>query len=410
MSPSPTADASSRGTSVIVNALQVIRCFSAEEPLQGVTEIAARVGLHKSSVSRILATLEQEHVVERDEATRKYRLGLGLIAVAGPLLADLDVRRVAMDDLRELAERSGETSALSIWDADEAVTVEQIPSSRRVKHTSALGSRYSTGLNATVQVFLSAEDPERVRELIESGRVQLDGALSADDYLQRLRRVRRDGCALNLGETDPDEVGIAAPLRDHRGAVVGVVLLAAPAFRVPAQRVPELAAGCRAAAARISRRLGSPGSAARPDRERTDPLERAGTGTFRHALHDGVGGLQIQHHFAGELSLPVAVQTWTLEPGAGEGGHAHPDPALEELYFVLEGSATMTVNGREHHLGSGDAVLCRPQDEHGLLNTGPGPLRVQVIWGPPGEADFTGYATYRRALRARAEQGGAAGI
>ena len=98
---------SGRGASVIVNVLRIIRCFTVEEPQQGVTEIAEKVGLHKSSVSRILATLEQERVVERDEASRRYRLGLGLIAVAGPLLAELDVRRVALEDLQELAERTG---------------------------------------------------------------------------------------------------------------------------------------------------------------------------------------------------------------------------------------------------------------------------------------------------------------
>src|SRR5919112_1353556 len=76
-----------KGASVIVNAIAVLRTFSVDEPLLGVTEIANRVGLHKSTVSRILATFEQEHLVERDAETRRFRLGVGLIAVAGPLLA-----------------------------------------------------------------------------------------------------------------------------------------------------------------------------------------------------------------------------------------------------------------------------------------------------------------------------------
>lgn len=88
-----TAD--SRGASVIVNVIDVLRCFTVERQLVGVTEIAAEVGLHKSSVSRILATLVQERMVERDEPTRKFRLGLGLIAIAGPLLANLNVRQAA---------------------------------------------------------------------------------------------------------------------------------------------------------------------------------------------------------------------------------------------------------------------------------------------------------------------------
>ncbi|QCU78915.1 IclR family transcriptional regulator [Citricoccus sp. SGAir0253] len=251
------AENGARGASVIVNVLQVIRCFTVEEPLQGVTEIAARVGLHKSSVSRILATLEEEHVVERDEASRKYRLGLGLIAVAGPLLANLDVRRVAMDDLQALAERTGETAALAIWDGEAAVTVEQIPSRQQVKHTSVLGSRYATALSASVQAFLAAEDDERVRALLGSGRIQLGDGCGPEDYLALLADVRRNGYAVNRGRTAPDEVGVAAPVHDHRGCVVGAVLVAAPAYRVTDELVPRYAEDCRRAARRISARLGA---------------------------------------------------------------------------------------------------------------------------------------------------------
>lgn len=253
----PGSENGSRGASVIVNVLQVIRCFTVEEPLQGVTEIAAQVGLHKSSVSRILATLEEERVVERDEASRKYRLGLGLIAVAGPLLANLDVRRVAMEDLQVLSERTGETAALAIWDGEAAVTVEQIPSRRQVKHTSVLGSRYVTALSASVQVFLAATDEQRVRELLQAGRIQLDDPAGADAYLELLDTVRQQGHAVNRGLTAPDEVGIAAPVHDHRGRVVGAVLMAAPAYRVTDELIPQYAEHCRRAARRISARLGA---------------------------------------------------------------------------------------------------------------------------------------------------------
>lgn len=246
-----------RASSAIVNVLQVIRCFTLEQPLVGVTDIAGQVGLHKSSVSRILATLEQEHVVERDETSRKYRLGLGLIAVAGPLLANLDVRRVAMSDLQLLADGTAETVALSIWDGTAAVTVEQIPSPHRVKHTSALGSRYSGGANATVQVFLSGQDPDRVRALVEAGRIDLGGSGDAEGYLARLHSVRTRGFAVNSGETAPDEIGVAAPIIDHRGGVCGAVLLAAPAYRVSREDIPALATACRNAARRISLRLGA---------------------------------------------------------------------------------------------------------------------------------------------------------
>ncbi|GAA4380544.1 IclR family transcriptional regulator [Paeniglutamicibacter cryotolerans] len=253
----PRAEA--KGASVIVNVIQVLRCFTLDEPLLGVTEIALRVGLHKSSVSRILATLEDQNIVERDEESRKFRLGLGLIAVAGPLLANLDVRRVAFPTLAELSETTGETAALTIWNGGEAISVEQIPSSKQVKHTSPMGSRYNTALSASVQVFLAHEPESEVRGLLESGSVILDpdtpGGIEA--YLLRLAAVRDAGYAVNHGETNIEEVGLAAPVHDHRGAVIAAVMIAAPYYRVPAERLQVLGRACRQAATQIGLRLGA---------------------------------------------------------------------------------------------------------------------------------------------------------
>lgn len=246
-----------KGTSVIVNAIAVLRSFTADEPLLGVTEIANRVGLHKSTVSRILATFEQENLVERDEDTRRFRLGLGLIAVAGPLLAELEERRVAYPVLRELTELTGETSALMMWEGNQSICVEQIASRHQIKHTTPLGARYNDALSASVQVFLATEPEERVRSLIRSGAITyaVDQA-SLDGYLVRLKEDARRGWAVNYGESSLDEVGVAAPVYDHRGDVVAAVLIPAPRFRVSQERLQILGESCLAAANKVTARLG----------------------------------------------------------------------------------------------------------------------------------------------------------
>jgi DNA-binding IclR family transcriptional regulator len=242
-SPDVTGNGDSKGASVIVNAIAVLRTFTADEPLLGVTEIANRVGLHKSTVSRILATFEQERLVERDPETRRFRLGLGLIAVAGPLLAELEERRVAYPVLRELAEQTGETSALMVWNGSESMCVEQIASHHQIKHSTPLGARYNDALSASVQVFLAAESPE----LDETG---------LEDYLVRLKNAGQRGWTINYGDTSLDEVGVASPVYDHRGGVVAAVLIPAPRFRVSPETLQSLGESCLAAARRVTSRLG----------------------------------------------------------------------------------------------------------------------------------------------------------
>lgn len=247
-----------RGISVLQNGIAVLRAFTVEETLLGVSEIAAKVGLHKSTVSRILATLEQEALVERDPSTRRFRLGLGIIAMAGPLLADLDVRRLAYPVLHDLSRQTGETAALMLWDGGEAVCVEQVPSSHQVKHTTPLGTRYNTAASSSVQVFLAQLDPFEVRSLLLKGTIDHPGLTEAalDAYTVRLREVRERGCALNYGETSLEEVGVAAPVRDHRGEPVAAVLISAPRFRVSADQLTLLAEAAVGAAGQISSRLG----------------------------------------------------------------------------------------------------------------------------------------------------------
>jgi DNA-binding IclR family transcriptional regulator len=247
-----------RGASVLTNGLAVLRAFTVEEPVQGVSEIAAKVGLHKSTVSRILSTLEGEELVERDPTSRRFRLGLGLIALAGPLLANLDVRRVAYPVLTDLSRRTGETAALMLWDGREAVCVEQVASSHQVKHTTPLGTRYRDAASSSVQVFLAGLDPFSVRSLLLSGTIDYPGLdePGLEAFLGRLREIAERGYALNFGETSLEEVGVAAAVQDHRGEQVAAVLVSAPRFRVSREQATTIGEAAAEAAREIEARLG----------------------------------------------------------------------------------------------------------------------------------------------------------
>lgn len=251
---------SSPRNSVVHNVIDVLRCFSSEKPLVGVTEIAEQVGLHKSSVSRLLATLETEGWVEQDPATRRYRLGLGLIAIAGPLLANLNVRQVAYPYLQELAESSQETAVLAVWEGAVAVSVEQIVSERTVKHTSPLGVRYASTGSASVQIFLAGMPDEAVEALLDRKTIELQAGWTQAELRERLAAVRDQGYATNLRETYDDEVGIAAPVYDHRRKVVAAVLIAAPAYRIDDAATQRLIDQCVTTAAKLSTRMGNPDS------------------------------------------------------------------------------------------------------------------------------------------------------
>lgn len=249
----------------LLNGIRVLEAFSVAEPLLGVNEIARRVDLHKSTVSRVLSTLEQVDLVERDEHTGRFGLGLGVIGLAGPLLAHLDVRRVSYSALQQLVGWTEETAALAVWSGHESIVVEQVPSPKQVKHTAPLGTRYAKSKSASVQVFLAGQPESELRRLLRQGLI-VDSSSSDEDVsglVERLADVDRRGFALNDGETNPEELSVAAPVRDHRRGAVAAVLLSVPRFRTTPFLVEDYQQRVRETADLISARLG----AGRPEDE-----------------------------------------------------------------------------------------------------------------------------------------------
>lgn len=252
-----SGEVSGRGPMLsVLNAVKVLDVFTVAEPLLGVSEIARRVELHKSTVSRILATLQQVDLVERERQSGRFRLGIGIIGVAGPLLANLDVRRLAYPALESLVALTGETAALALWSGHESIVVEQVPSPRQVKHTTPLGARFNKTASSSVKVFLSELDESQVHRLLRGGLVE-PGAGGEQELFERLARVREQGYALNDGETDPEELSISAPVRDHRQAVVAAMLLSAPRSRMTEFMVNDAIRRVRESAEQVSTRLGA---------------------------------------------------------------------------------------------------------------------------------------------------------
>ena len=251
------SEATQGAAASLLNGLRVLEAFRVDSPTLGVTDVAQRVGLHKSTVSRILTGLAEAGYVHRDSATGRYRLGLGVISLAGPLLAELDVRRLAQGELEELTAQTRETSALSVWNGTEAVVVEQIPSPQFVKHTAYIGTRYDRWESSSVRLFLAHLPARTVIDLLNSGRINHDETSpGAEDVEAHLRRIRIEGYALNDGLTDPQELGISVPVHNYAGSVVGCVTLSAPRARIEPEDIPDLISAVKEVAERITHSFG----------------------------------------------------------------------------------------------------------------------------------------------------------
>jgi DNA-binding IclR family transcriptional regulator len=234
--------AAARGSVLAVrHALQVLRCLSGEGPL-GVSELASRVGLHKSSVSRLVATLVEDDLVERDADSRRVRLGAGLLSLSAPLLGKVRIADAARPHLADLAALCGETISLSIWDGAGAVNLEQALGARAVKHYAPPGSRNPAHCTASGKLLLAHAPPAAVERVVARGlpRYTPRTIVGAVALRGEIALIRRKGFALNAGEYSSDVGGLAAPVRDAKGQVVAAVTATVPMYRFASSRRLQL--------------------------------------------------------------------------------------------------------------------------------------------------------------------------
>jgi IclR family transcriptional regulator, acetate operon repressor len=232
-------------------ALAILAAFDESRSDLGVSELASELGMHKSTVSRLLAALERRGLVRREGerfAPGPELARLGALAVRG-----LTLTGVARPALELLAERTGETVNLAVREGDRALNVLQVDAAHFVGVTDWTGRAAPLHASANGKALLAFGDgrfPARLAKL--TPRTIVDrGELRAD-----LARARSVGFAVAVEELELGLHAVAAPVFDAGGLCVAAVSVSGPAYRLTEPRLPAVGQLCADAAADVSARLG----------------------------------------------------------------------------------------------------------------------------------------------------------
>lgn len=249
----------SGGVQSVERAIAVLKSFSIENPERGVGEISRELGLHKSTISRLMMTLERGGLLTRDPESKRYRLGISLIGLAAQVVSFMDVREVARPFLRRLADDCQESVNLVVLDGQEVVNLEQfIPPKRQVKNIGRPGRRMCPHCTAAGKVLLAHLGEGELDEILCAGlpKFTSNTIVDAGELRQELVQVRAQGYAAVTEELERGLNAIAAPVYDHTGQVVAAASVAGPAYRLPADILAHLAAQLKQVTAQISAQLG----------------------------------------------------------------------------------------------------------------------------------------------------------
>ena len=224
----------------IKRAFDILRAVAQGENSVGLSEIARQVDLPKSTVSRLLATLESQGAIKRlleTDGSRadSYQIGDGIVTLAANVSYPRTLIAVARPYLQELSQLSGETISLGIPDGDMGKTIEQIHSHSELQLRSWVGKRLPLYCTSDGKLYLAEWDEKALSEYLQRPLERYTENTITDpaQLRQELAEIRSQGFAWNRRERDSDLGSVAAPIRNEEGQTIASVCIFGPSFRFP---------------------------------------------------------------------------------------------------------------------------------------------------------------------------------
>jgi IclR family acetate operon transcriptional repressor len=253
---SVTRDGSVQSVDRAISILQVL----ARHGSAGVTEIGGELGVHRSTVFRLLATMEARGLVEQNGERGRYRLGYGVAQLAAGATRKRDLSMLSRQVCQELAETVGETVNVAIHDGHKVISVDQVIGSATLTIVNWVGQRTPMHATSAGKLFLAYMSPDQLDAILADGLERYTPHTVVDPAVlkEQLAAVRERGYAYTAEEHEIGLAGVAAPIRSLDGQVVAAVTVSGPAFRLNEDTIPGVAEHVLAAAAEISQRNGYP--------------------------------------------------------------------------------------------------------------------------------------------------------
>lgn len=242
----------------MANSLRLLKAFSDEDSELGISALAQRLGLAKSTVHRLASTLIGADMLEQNPETGRYRLGLALLELGALVRRNMDVSNEAKPYLRMLRETTGETVHLAILDHASVFYVTKLESKQAIRMSSEVGARAPVHCTGDGKALLAFQPEDFVDEVIGCGLPERTPHTLTDPKALRrdLAAIRTRGYAIDDEESELGLRSVAATIRSESGAVIASLSIAGPAQRISKKILASHAREVVKAADAISQRLG----------------------------------------------------------------------------------------------------------------------------------------------------------
>jgi len=237
----------------------ILDCFTLDEPVLGVREVARKANLSSSTTGRLMSAMKGLGILNQDLETLAYMMGSKVLAWAGIYTVTSDVRTLALPVMVRLQDQTRETISLYVMEGNDRVCVERLESPETVRIVARVGRRIPLYAGSAGKVFL-AFLPEARRDEILSGielvPITRRTITDMDELKTNLHKIRRQGYAVSKGEWVLEASGVASPIFDQFGRIAAALTISGPSQRFTEEKIHEISALVKPAAEEISRELG----------------------------------------------------------------------------------------------------------------------------------------------------------
>ncbi|GMA50209.1 IclR family transcriptional regulator [Alicyclobacillus contaminans] len=245
-------DAPQTGVRAVDRALDILLCFSRSETGLSLSEIAREVGLHKSTVHRLLTSMLSKGFVRKQPGTDKYVLGWTILELIHNVYHSDELTTAVLPVMTRLRDATSETVSLYIRSGTERIRIQAVESMEPVRNVATIGKTYPLYVGASGKVLLAYADAETLEQVLADPSIPAD--FSREDLLTQLENIRKDGYAISVQERDSGAAALAAPIFG-RHRFVAALSVSGPVTRFTQSKMSEYIEVVRESAALITKLL-----------------------------------------------------------------------------------------------------------------------------------------------------------
>lgn len=243
----------------VEKALDIVLAFTEDKPQLSLLEICKFLNMPKSTVYRLISTLENKGFIEHNGVTGRYQLGTRFIKLSNIVLKNFNLKETALPVMIDLRDETGETINLYAKKDLDRVCIEQVEGFHHLRRFSAIGDLLPLYCGASGKLLLAYQPEDEIKRVIKETGLKAWTAKTITDLeaiMQELENIRKAGYAFSNGEREVGVTSVAAPIRNHNGSVIAAISISGPDSRFTEENIKKYISLVITSANEISQNLG----------------------------------------------------------------------------------------------------------------------------------------------------------